>query len=35
MKRYSLRDWLFEPIIEAQMAPILADFLGWEARDVQ
>ena len=34
MKRYSLRDWVFEPIIEAQMVPILADFLGWEARDV-
>jgi len=34
MKRYSLRDWVFEPIIEAQMVPILSDFLGWEARDV-
>ena len=34
MKRYSLRDWVFEPIIEAQMVPILRDLLGWETRDV-
>ena len=30
MKRYSLRDWIFEPIIEAEMVPILGEFLDWE-----
>ena len=30
MKRYSLRDWIFEPIIEAEMVPILSEFLDWE-----
>lgn len=34
MKRYSLRDWIFEPIIEAQMVPILSELLDWETRDV-
>ena len=32
MKRYSLRDWIFEPIIEKQMVPVLRDVLSWESK---